>query len=136
MAKKLAGIFGIVFVLVGILGFFSNPIVGAMGYFETDLLHNLVHLIIGVVLLLVVVNAPGKSSLWLKIIGALYLVLALLGFVTVTGSGNLLGLVLINGADNYLHLVLGVIILGAGFMCSDGHGMSSGMPMNKNSGVM
>ena len=38
MAKKLAMLFGIVFVLVGALGFISNPIVGEGGYFQTALL--------------------------------------------------------------------------------------------------
>ncbi len=130
MSKKLAGIFGVVFVLVGFLGFFSNPIVGAVGYFETDLVHNLVHLLIGVVLLLVVATAPGKSNLWLKIVGALYLVLALFGFLSITDSGTLFGLVRMNNADNYLHLLLGVIIFGAGFMSSDEHEMPQSMPMS------
>ncbi len=135
MAKKLAGLFGVVFVLVGILGFFGNPIVGMMGFFETDALHNVVHLLIGVILLLVVVNKPSASSLWLKIVGAVYLLLAILGFLTISGGGMLLGLVTMNGADHYLHLVLGIVILLAGFMTGDDH-MASGMPMNSGAGTM
>jgi hypothetical protein len=51
MAKTLALVFGVVFVVAGILGFIPNPIVGRDALFHTNAVHNLVHLIIGAVLL-------------------------------------------------------------------------------------
>ena len=125
MAKKLATLFGVVFVLVGVLGFVSNPIVGAAGLFQTDTLHNIVHLLIGVVLLIVAMSAPAASALWLKIFGVVYLLLAVLGFLLIPGGGMLLGLVTTNTADHFLHLVLGVVILAAGMWGNS----SSSMPM-------
>ena len=115
MAKKLAVLFGVVFVLVGVLGFIPNPLVGPAGLFETDGLHNIVHFIIGVVLLIVAVSAPMKSGLWLKIFGVIYLLLAILGFIMVPAGGALLGLVHANMADHWLHVILGVVLLLAGF---------------------
>ncbi len=114
MAKKIAFVLGIVFVLVGALGFVPNPIVGDMGIFETDMLHNLVHILFGVIL--IVAAKKGAAMLWLKVIGVVYLLLAILGFVMASEGGMLLGLVHTNAADHWLHLVLGVVLVVAGFM--------------------
>ncbi len=119
MAKTIAIVFGIVFVLVGLLGFVPNPIVGGTGLFVTDTLHNLVHLIIGIVLLIVAYSAPAKSALWLKIFGIVYLLLVVLGFLLIPGGGELLGIVTMNTADHWLHVVLGVVLLVFGFATSN-----------------
>ena len=111
MAKKLAMVFGVIFVIVGLLGFFSNPLVGAHGYFMTDTFHNVVHLLIGIIMLAMAGSAAGTS---LTVFGIIYLLLAIVGFVQ-GGSGKLLGLVAYNAADNWLHLVVGVVLLAAGF---------------------
>lgn len=117
MAKTLAYIFGIIFVLVGLLGLFvSNPLVGQGSLFDTNTAHDLVHLIIGLILLAVAMWAPMQSSMWLKIVGAVYLLVAILGLFT---SSPLLGLVEINDADNWLHIVLGVVLLAAGVWAKD-----------------
>jgi len=116
MAKTLAIIFGVIFVLLGLLGFVPNPLVGANALFDTNMMHDLVHLIIGVALLLVAFYAPTQSALWLKIIGAVYLVIALLGFFT---ASPLLGLLEVNGADNWLHFILGIVLVAAGYWSKD-----------------
>lgn len=111
MVKKLAVVFGVLFLLVGVLGFVSNPIVGGMGMFHTNMLHNVVHLVIGLGLLMAAKNEMAAKR-WMKIFGVVYLLVAVLGFLMVgSGEGMLLGLVAINGADNWLHLVLGVVLL-------------------------
>ena len=119
MSKTLAIVFGIIFVLVGLLGFVSNPLVGASALFATNTLHDLVHLVIGLILLGVAFWSPMQSPLWLKIIGWVYLVIAILGFLLVSGTGDLLGLVTINAADDWLHIVLAVILLVVGYQYSD-----------------
>jgi hypothetical protein len=115
MAKKLALVLGIVLVILGVLGYVSNPLIGASGLFETNGLHNLVNLVIGIILLIVAFAAPGKSGLWLKIFGIIYLILVVLGFLMVPSGGMLLGMAT-NVADHWLHLVLGVVLLVGGFM--------------------
>ena len=116
MAKTLALIFGIVFVLVGLLGFVGNPLVGANALFEADTAHNLVHFALGLVLLAVALWASAQSAMWLKIVGIIYLVVGALGLVLVSDMGSLLGIISINSADNWLHLVLGVILLASSYM--------------------
>lgn len=118
MAKTLAYVFGIIFVIVGLLGLFvPNPLIGsgAAAFFATNTLHDSVHLVIGLVLLAVAIWCPRVSSLWLKIIGAIYLVLAILGFAV---AGPIAG-VMLNDADNWLHVVLGLVLLIAGLSVRD-----------------
>ena len=133
MAKTLAIVFGVVFVLVGILGFMDNPLVGMDGLFQTDTLHDLVHLIIGVALLIVAFTAPAKSAGALKLFGIIYLVLAVLGFLTIADGGELLGLVLMNTADHWLHVFLGVALILAGMVGRDSRANSGSMPMSSPS---
>jgi hypothetical protein len=115
MAKKLAIIFGIIFVLIGLLGFISNPVVGEGQdvIFMTDMMHNLVHLLIGIILIIAGWMGDRPASLWLKIFGVVYLVLFIDGLIQ---TDNLFGFVMQNGNDTWLHLVFGVVLLVAGFM--------------------
>ena len=115
MAKNVLWVFGGVFVVVGILGWIPNPIVGMGAIFDTNHIHDVVHLLIGVVFLLVAAMAADKATLALKVVGAVYLLIAVLGFAMVPNGGELLGMVHTNMADHWLHVVLGVVILGLGF---------------------
>lgn len=130
MAKKLAVVFGIIFVIVGILGFIPNSIVSNSpdALFRVDVLHNIVHLLVGIVLL-IAAKSQSASMMWLKVWGIVYLVLFIDGLVQVHMTGDkLLGIVTANPADSYLHLVLGIVLLAAGFMAK---GSSSPMMMDK-----
>jgi hypothetical protein len=114
MAKKFAVVFGIVFVIVGLLGFVpGNGIVGAEdAIFLTDTVHNIVHLLVGIVLL-VAAKSQAASSMWLKIFGVVYLILFINGLIS---PEKLLGFVAQNSNDTWLHLVLGVVLLAVGFL--------------------
>ena len=114
-ARIAAIVLGIVFVLVGLLGFFNNPV---LGLFLVDPAHNLVHIISGVVLLAGAYSSLG-SSLALKIIGIVYAIIAIIGFFMVGADGKLLGFIAMNEADKWLHVVLAVVILAAGFLLPD-----------------
>lgn len=123
MSKKLAKILGIVFILVGVLGFINNPI---LGVFEVDTMHNIVHILLGAIL---VWGSKGNASKVLKIVAVVYLLVAILGFVMVPESGKLLGLVHVNAADNWLHLILAVVL----FLASMGGGSKmSAMPPSQS----
>jgi hypothetical protein len=110
MAKKLAMIFGVVFILVGILGFLNNPI---FNVFAVDTLHNIVHIILGIILVAGSRKAnPTAAAMSMRTVGIIYLLLAVLGFIFVPSeTDKLLGIVTMNGADNWLHVVLGVVLL-------------------------
>jgi Domain of unknown function (DUF4383) len=116
MAKTWAMILGWIILLVGILGFFSNPIISSTGYFAVDTIHNILHLLFGIILLWVAYGASANSSGALKTIGIIYLILAILGFLLISGSGKLLGFIMTNSADNWLNLVLGIVLVGVGMM--------------------
>ena len=110
--KKLGVVLGIVFVLVGILGFISNPLVGANGLFQTDAVHNVIHLIIGVVLL-IAAKSESASRKAIITFAVIYLLLAIVGFFQLGASGQsgkLLGLASANSADNWLHVVLAIVM--------------------------
>ncbi len=117
MAKTTSLVLGVVFVLVAVLGMIGTPIVGSDtgALFHTNTAHDLVHLIVGLVLLAVALFAVDKAALVLKVVGVVYLLVALLGFVM---TSPLLGFIEVNGADNWLHVVLGVVILALGFASS------------------
>jgi uncharacterized membrane protein len=131
MAKKLAIVFGIVFVLVGLLGLLvpSNPIVGhgANSYFLTDALHDSVHLLVGIILIVVAMMSSSRaSSMALIVFGVVYLILFLVGILS---DGKLLGFVTANDHDDWLHLLLGIVLLIAGFTARGGSG--NAMMMDK-----
>jgi Domain of unknown function (DUF4383) len=120
MAKSLGMLFGIVFLVVGILGFvpgISPP--GADGMpmllniFMVNTVHSIVHIASGVVFLLASMSGAGAARLWFQIFGAVYALVAILGFMT--PNGMLLGLISNNPADTWLHVVLAVAMLAIGF---------------------
>lgn len=118
---------GAVFLLVGILGFvpgitsgvdqltFAGHQSGALllGLFQVSILHNVVHLLFGVVGLALSRSWTGSRS-YLVWGGAIYLVLWIYGLVI--GHESPANFVPLNMADNWLHFVLGVAMLGLGLL--------------------
>lgn len=114
MIKKLAILFGVVFLAVGVLGFvpgITNDNDLLLGIFQVGTLHNIIHIASG----LAALAAAGEADyarLYFKIFGAVYALVAIVGIVQ---GDTVLGLIDINTADNVLHVVLAVAILGVGF---------------------
>ncbi len=109
LVKPVTWLFGIVFLLVGVLGFFMNPV---LGLFEVNTLHNVVHLASGAVALVVAGMGIGPSRMYLMIFGLVYLVVTLAGFLNV---GVVVDLLQLNPLDNYLHLLIAAVLLIVGF---------------------
>jgi hypothetical protein len=61
--------------------------------------------------------SPMGASLALRVIGIIYAIVAVLGFVM--PGGMLLGMIAMNMADHWLHVVLAIVILYAGFGLPD-----------------
>ena len=111
MAKTIAMVFGWILLIIGLLGFVSNPIVGSGdALFMADGLHNIVHLLTGAIFLWVA--KKGGAQKMLKVFGFIYLIVALAGFVSGT---SVLGIMASNVADNWLHLVFAAVFLWAGY---------------------
>jgi len=115
MTKTFGMLFGIVFLAVGILGFVPGITKDDMllGIFMVNKMHSIVHIASGVVFLLASMAGAGAASLWFKIFGLVYAVVAILGFMN--PNGMLLGMMSNNPADTWLHVVLAAAMLLIGF---------------------
>ena len=116
MLKTMATIFGIVFLLIGILGFVPGitPEEHLLGIFHVNAAHNIVHVASGIAALIAGAISVRAARNYFRIFGVIYALVAALGFLT-GGEQPLLGILANNPADNWLHLVIAVISLGLGF---------------------
>ncbi|MGH2753207.1 MAG: DUF4383 domain-containing protein [Actinomycetota bacterium] len=114
-AQLFALVFGAVYLLVGIAGFFVTGFDNFAGetyndeliIFPVNPLHNLVHLAIGAVWLGSAARHDTAKSVNL-LIGAAYALVALLGFV---GVLNFLAIEDAGSADNFLHLATALLAI-------------------------
>jgi len=118
LARMYATVLGAVLTLVGILGFIPAlaPNGNLLGIFAIDPVHNIVHLLSGIVGLAVAYVANGAYSRWYAgIFGAVYALVTIIGFI----QGNtVLGLINVNLADNLLHTAIAAASLLVFFLAS------------------
>jgi len=125
--QTIARVVGFVFLLVGIAGFVPGittnlydglEFAGDAGdaelldLFEISILHNIVHALFGVGVLMAATPAGGRTYLLGS--GALYVVLFLIG---IAGAGDW---VPINNGDNWLHLGLAFGLIALGLLTTRG----------------
>ncbi len=127
LAQRFAQVFGIIYLVIGILGFIpiapflvpiemAGPEGGVIGPFEglllglfpVNWLHNLAHIAIGVAGLVSYRN-PVRARSYALVIGVLYIVLAVVGLLLPT----LFGLLPLGGLDITLHALTAILALGA-----------------------
>ena len=123
MVKRVALVFGIIFLLVGILGLLApgGRQMGAdpaphllLGLFPVNVLHNIVHLAFGV-WGLVASRSFSASKSYAQIGGVIYIVLAVAAFV----SPTTFGFIPIGGNNIWLHAALGVALAFFGFTAKE-----------------
>lgn len=121
--QSLAALVGVVFLLLGVLGFvpgitthygdlsFAGHDSGAklLGVFQVSILHNIVHLLFGIVGIALAKTVSGARNFLIGG-GVVYLALWLLGIV---GAGDWIPS---NTADNWLHFLVGIGMIGLGFV--------------------
>jgi hypothetical protein len=120
IVQRVAQIFGVVFILVALLGFLTpggtsmeadvHEAPHLLGLFPVNLLPNLVHLAFGVWGLLASRTFSGAKT-YAQVGGVAYLALAVLGLIT----PDTFGLIPIGGHDVWLHAVLGIALAYFGF---------------------
>lgn len=126
MLQKVLYTIGAILVIVGVWGYFQNPV---LGLFAVDGIHNLVHLVTGVVLILAGF-AGQEAAKWTAIVfGIVYALVALIGFLT--GGDSILNIFVSNMADDILHVAIAAVLLyfgfaGGGMSAASGGGMSAG----------
>jgi len=120
-AQLYALIFGVVLVATGILGFFYEASFSSgddaerdavLGILDVNGWHNLVHIASGVVGL-AVVGSYANARTYALGFGAVYIVVAILGFIYGNGD-EIFDIIPVNTEDNVLHVLIGVAGLGAG----------------------
>jgi hypothetical protein len=115
--RIVATVFGAVYVLVGLLGFAVTSGVGfiategglLLGVFEVNPLHNVAHILIGAALLFAGFVSVVASKAVNATVGAVYLLLGIVGFFLVGTAANILAL---NTPDHFLHLASAIVLLG------------------------
>lgn len=126
LLQTMAMLFGIVFLLVGVLGFIPGITsdydglttfdgVGAklLGIFGVNILENVVHLLYGVAGLAMARRHDSARTYFIGG-GAIYLVLWLYGLlISDESAANFVG---VNNAADWLHFVLGATMVGIGFL--------------------
>jgi hypothetical protein len=125
--QLVALVVGLVFLVVGVVGFIPGITThyGEMsfaghqsealllGVFQVSVLHNVVHLLFGVVGVILARTATGARG-FLIYGGVIYVVLWLYGLlIDQAGPANF---VPINTPDNWLHLLLGIVMIGLGVL--------------------
>jgi Domain of unknown function (DUF4383) len=116
-AQLYALVFGATLVLAGIVGWFYSSsfgtpgkVDGVFGILDVNGWHNLVHIATGVLGLLALGYSAART--YAVGLGAVYVVVAIWGFVVGDGS-QILSIIPVNTEDNVLHLVIGLAGLGA-----------------------
>jgi hypothetical protein len=112
MAKTIATLLGVVFILVGIVGFVSHDFLGT----HLNTAHNLVHLISGAISLYfgLAGSLPGARTFCI-VFGVVYALLGVCGFVLGDSAHDWLlkldDLLMLGKMDHIVHILLGVVFL-------------------------
>lgn len=110
MHKTFVTILAVILLILGILGFVQNPL---LGLFAMDAVHNLLFIFSGVLGLIFGLMGNEQAKSFSKVFGVLFGLLAIVGILA--PSTNLMGFMANNGADNLLHLIVAGLFLFLGF---------------------
>ena len=121
MANRIATILGVVFLLVGVLGFVAPTLLGA----HLSLALNVIHLVSGAISLwLGLKGTPAGARTFCLVFGAVYLLLGIVGFAMGTGDDRLFTVIpdqlVLGTMDHIIHIALGVVFLIGGLMTKGG----------------
>jgi len=106
MSSLLTKLLAVIFLVIGVLGFIlPSPL---LGLFEVDPVHNVIHILTGVVAAFAAMKGRAASRIFLILFGIIYAIVALLGFVM---NGNILGIIHVNMPDNWLHFGIALACL-------------------------
>jgi preprotein translocase subunit Sss1 len=129
MAKRIATLVGVVFLLVGIVGFIAPHLLGA----HLSMAHNLVHIISGALALYFGLKGTlAQAKLFCIVFGIVYALLGVVGFIagskgnfTIPGMTDMSddrwlpvikGTLELGTVDHVIHIVIGLLFLIGGFL--------------------
>jgi hypothetical protein len=116
-AKTWSALVGIVLIAAGLLGFLNTSVVGSAedALVRTDNIHNVVHLLTGLIALFIAFGLRGEQQANAVIgFGILYTIM----FVAVLVSPTLFGIFSVpsNAAVHLIHVAVAVVSLAVGFL--------------------
>jgi hypothetical protein len=119
MAKRICTIAGVVFLVVGLAGFFIHDLLGT----HLSLIHNVIHLVSGAIALyLGLKGTEGAARTFCRVFGIVYLLLGIVGFLLGSGDDKLWALLPgqleFGTMDHVVHILLGALFLVGGFLGS------------------
>ncbi len=117
MILTAALVYGIMFILIGILGYVpgvTTPEGMLFGLFHVNSAHNMVHILSGIVALACWSYGVGGSRTYFRVFGIIYALVAIMGFFV--PHGLILGLITNNPADTWLHVLIAFVALYFGFV--------------------
>jgi Domain of unknown function (DUF4383) len=120
--RLLGLVLGVIYLLFGILGFFLTSETGfaattgpkVIDLFQVNPLHNLVHLVVGIVLVVTSLVGIRSARIANMTLGAIFLLVGVVGLL-LASPDNALNILAINGADNVLNFATAVVLLCVGF---------------------
>jgi hypothetical protein len=113
MAKTICKVLGVVFLLVGVVGFAAPTLLGA----HLTPPHNVVHIVSGVIALYFgFAGSLSGAKAFALIFGLVYLGLGFLGLTFGTAPDRIwnVGPLHLGTADHAIHIILGVVFLAGG----------------------
>ena len=118
-AKLSAGIFGVLYALLGVVGFFVTGFShqGRLGLLDLGVLDNLAHLAIGLFGVAAFAAGATLSRTFCQGVGVVLAVVAVLGIIWPSP----LAVLPIGGANVILHAATALILLFVGFTSAPGH---------------
>ena len=111
MFQKRGMIMGSLFLIGGVLAFVPGVTKDGMylGVFMVNTAHNIMHIVSGIMFLIASMLGARPARLWFLLFGAIYAVLAAIGFVV--GDGLIFGLIMNSPFDSWGHAGLALIML-------------------------
>lgn len=119
MLRLLAITFGMIFIIIGILGFLPAFVEqeNLFGIFRVNFEHNVAHLAAGILAVLSGLASKFATKTYFIIAGVIFGMLAFFGFME--KSEMLFEMIAINTADNILHAGIAIVFLLLGLGSSD-----------------
>ena len=126
VAQKVGPLFGVVFIVLGIIGFlitgFDDGFTAVTGHellgMGLNSFHNLAYILAGVFLIIMCLKAPPAAAEGATIgIGLFLVVLFILGVIA-DDNLTIIGMEGAGDTGNFLHLIVGVTLLAVGLLSS------------------
>jgi len=119
--KTCAFLFGIIFLIVGIAGFI--PQITENGFLlkiiKVNFSFNVLHVLTGICALIVFFLNHSACQLYFQIVGILYAIHALLGFIY--EREDILGIFASNIANTWMNVIIAIIALILGYGATEGN---------------